>query len=475
MSPTRLVPDDQQALSLLGAAAAALLLMFAAFVVIGPVGLLLPVGLAVVLAGIRWPAFAVGLAVVPAVIIELALGDGFAPGSQFYRVGVANITVSEIVVWFAVGCVVLDCVRRRRLPPVPAPVGVALGLMAVAILVGTIVGYSAGAGLKTQFDGIRNVLPLLVSIPMVAAVMPENDRMRPVLTGAAALIALKAFLGLVQQAQFGGLGITNIVYFEPTANWLFVLYLLGLVACRLRRVSVPWWVWAFAPLVAFEFVAGLKRSLWIGLVAGLVLVVALGLSRLGRRLAIPAILAVGALVWVLVSAGFGDSLQGPVAQRVESLRPSKLAVNRADRYRLDERANVWDAIKQQPLTGLGQGVTWQAVHPLGIEYEDLRGYVHFAALWFWMKYSLLGLLAYIALMGSSLWLGLAVFRRQTDPLQAALGLGFAGAIVALVVAELTVTWIGAEPRFTLVVGAATGIACGMLPRTPSRLPAAPDG
>ncbi|MBJ7332815.1 MAG: O-antigen ligase family protein, partial [Solirubrobacteraceae bacterium] len=387
----RVTPGDLPAASIAGlVGCGTVLAMIGAVFVMGPMGLLVPAAVCAVLAAIRWPALAVGACVVPSLMIELALGDGYAPGATFYLTSFGGIGLSEVLVFFAVGVVGLDCVRRRRFPPVPVPVALALGLMAVAILIGTVVGYAGGAGLGEQIRGIRNVVPLIVSIPLVAAVMPEGERMRTVVAGGAALIALKAILGLAQQVQLGGVGLQAIVYFEPTANWVFVLYLLVLAACRLRKVPLPWWVWAAAPFVLLEFVASLKRSLWIGLVVGLLLVFAVGLSRLGRRLVVPGILVCAALIWVLVTAGFGDRLSGPVAQRVESLDPTALSTNRSDRYRLDERANVWAAIQEHPLTGLGQGITWKAVHPLGIEYSKLRDYVHFAPLWFWMKYSVIG-------------------------------------------------------------------------------------
>ena len=70
--------------------------------------------------------------------------------------------------------------------------------------------------------------------------------------------------------------------------------------------------------------------------------------------------------------------------------------NAQDRYRLDELRNVTAEIRKEPITGLGLGGQWAAIHPLGIEHENGRGYTHVVALWWWMKLGILGLIAYLS-------------------------------------------------------------------------------
>lgn len=459
-TPGPLAGADPQVGALVGLiASGTLLLTLAAVLVVGVIGLVLPLAVAGLLACIRWPALPVGLMLFLSLVIDNVVGAAKGPGAQIYS-GIGGFSPFELLVYLSVGCVTLDCVRRRRLPPVPWLVALGLLLLLVAFVAGSVVGYASGAGLGAQFDGWRNVLPTIVAVPLVVAVLPVGRPLRIVVVAVAVLIAIKACEALLLTAR-GGLGIEGIVFYEPTANWLFLLYMLVVVACRVRSVPLPWWVWAAMPIVTLAFIVGLKRSLWLGGVVGIAVVFVLGLSRLGRRLALPAILVTGVLGWVLISAGVSSPLGGPVAERVSSLNPTAISANAQDRYRLDERANVWAAIKDTPVAGLGQGVQWRAVYPLGIEHEDARNYVHFAVLWFWMKYSLLGAIGYVAYLLGTALVGVRVARRHPDPAMAAVGLGILAAVVSLAVAELTVTWTGADARFSLIFGAAIGVLCVM--------------
>ncbi len=474
--PAAFAGTDPQVGSLVGllAAGTALLTLVAALAV-GVMGLVLPLAVAGLLACVRWPAVPVGVLLFLGVVVDQVVGAGRGPLSLQLYSGIGGFSPFELLVYLSVGCVTLDCVRRRRLPPIPWEIGAALILLAVAFVTGSVVGYFAGAGIGAQIDGWRNVLPMIVAVPLVAAVLP-SDRVRPVLVVAAVLTIVKALTAVALTAANGG-GIDGIVFYEVTANWMFLLYLLVVFAAWVKGASLPWWVWAAVPLVTVAFVVGLKRSLWLGGVVGLAMVLVIGLSRLGRRLAAPAVVVAGALVWILLSSGINVTLQGPVGERVSSLDPSSLQSNAQDRYRLDERANVWAELKRQPLTGLGQGVEWRAVYPLGIEHEDARNYVHNAVMWFWMKYSLLGALGYIALMLAATIVGVRVSRRHAVPQIAAVGLGTAGAIVSLAVAEVAGTWTGADSRFTLILGAVIGVLA-VTDRASARAPdpaAAGDG
>lgn len=454
--PAAFAGADPQVGALVGLlAAGTALVTLGAVLVVGVMGLVLPLAVAGLLACVRWPAIPVGVLVFLGVVFDQVVGAGKGPLAEQLYTGIGGFSPYELLVYLAVACVTLDCVRRRRLPPLPWEVGAALLLLAVAFVTGSVVGYFAGAGVMDQIDGWRNVLPMIVGAPLVAAVLPAQ-RVRAVLLIVAVLIIVKAVTAVGLTAANGG-GIDGIVFYEVTANWLFLLYLLVALAAWVKGASLPWWVWAAVPLVSVAFVVGLKRSLWLGGIVGIAMVLVIGLSRLGRRLAAPAVVVAGALVWILLSSGVSTSLQGPVGERVSSLNPNSLQANAQDRYRLDERANVWAELKRQPLTGLGQGVEWRAIYPLGIEHEDARNYVHNAVMWFWMKYTLLGALGYLALFLAATIVGVRVSRRHPVPQIAAVGLGTAAAIVSLGVAEVAGTWTGADSRFTLILGAAIGL------------------
>ena len=67
-----------------------------------------------------------------------------------------------------------------------------------------------------------------------------------------ALAIAKAGLGLIE--VFGHYGDSiegraTLTYYEPAANWLIMVALLGVVALALARVKPPWWVLLGSPLL----------------------------------------------------------------------------------------------------------------------------------------------------------------------------------------------------------------------------------
>ena len=113
-----------------------------------------------------------------------------------------------------------------------------------------------------------------------------------------------------------------------------------------------------SPLLLACLVLSYRRSFWIGAVLGLLFLLVLGTSPVSRRMLVPAALAMVAAFLLLGSVHFQSQL--PLAKRLTSLSPTSIQANREDRYRLDERANVLAAIKENPITGLGVTIPWRA-------------------------------------------------------------------------------------------------------------------
>jgi hypothetical protein len=191
--------------------------------------------------------------------------------------------------------------------------------------------------------------------------------------------------------------------------------------------------------------------------------VLLGISPVGRRMLLPAGLVTALAILLLGSIDFQAQL--PVVKRVESLAPSQLTTNVEDRYRLDERANVIGEVRRHPVTGIGLGIPWQAtVQPLSIEHEEGRQYVHFAALWYWLKLGMLGVLAYLLFLGGFALLAWRVWRRCQEPMLRAFGLTSLCSVAGLVAIETTASFTGVDPRFTVLVSAQIGLLA-LLDRT----------
>jgi hypothetical protein len=172
---------------------------------------------------------------------------------------------------------------------------------------------------------------------------------------------------------------------------------------------------------------------------------------------VPGLIVVALGGWFALSSGFVTDVNGPVEQRIESLDPGKVKKNDQDRYRLDERKNVIAELKDAPLTGLGLGVPWRARYPLSIENQGGRSYVHFAALYYWLKLGPLGVLAYAWLLITAVVTGVSVWRRHSDPLVRVAALAFGMSVVGLMIAELTATFVGADRRMATELGALLGL------------------
>ena len=152
-----------------------------------------------------------------------------------------------------------------------------------------------------------------------------------------------------------------------------------------------------SPLLIACLALSYRRSFWIGAVLGPCCSwCVLGTSPVGRRLLVPA------ACWRRSRrSGCSDrstsSRSCPLVKRVASLSPDKLEANVQDRYRLDERANVLRRDRRTPdhRPRHHDPVARRRASRCRIEHEEARQYVHFAALWFWLKLGILGLFAYV--------------------------------------------------------------------------------
>jgi hypothetical protein len=298
----------------------------------------------------------------------------------------------------------------------------------------------------------------VIGVPLLVVNVVRDTRGLLLFAGfVAALATFKAASGLY--TALSGVGETvdqgTITYLNPVPNMIMLLFILGVAAALVRRVKVPGWMLVGAPLALLALVFSYRRSFWIAAAFTLVVVVIVASERRGR-----AVLALGAIALALTlgaSQLFGSSDPSgtsPLITRAKTISPSGFENNRGDRYRMDERRNVIENIREHPLTGIGLGVPWTVHDPLA---EDLdRRYVHFAVLWYWLSLGLLGVAAYLAVTGSGLWAAVEVWRRHPKPQVQIAALACFGGLLGLVVVELTATFTGVEPRASLLIGGLLG-------------------
>jgi O-antigen ligase len=447
---------------LVAAAAAATVTLLVALIAVrkaGVGGLLAPLGVVSVLILLRRPVAMVMLLLALTVLCEGPTFGFLHFTSHLYDEIYKGLTPLDVLVALAALAVGIDLTVHRRRPRVPRALAPAFAMLLLGMVAGAVTGHDAGVSWRSVVLA-ENVLAYLLLVPL-AVYNLELDRrhVTPILVGAVALAIVKAGLGLIEVLGHYGQSIegsATLTYYEPAANWLVMVVVLGVCAALLARAHPPAWMLLGVPLLVASLLLSYRRSFWIAAVLGLLLVLLLGTTPFGRRMLLPIALAIALAILLLGQVHFQGQL--PVVKRVESLTPTRLSTNVEDRYRLDERANVLGEIARHPIAGLGMKVPWGAtVQPLSVEHEEGRQYVHFAALWYWLKLGILGLVAYLAFVLGSVALAWRAWRASDERHLRAFGLASLCALAGLLVIETTASFTGVDPRFTVLLGAQVGL------------------
>jgi hypothetical protein len=425
--------------------------------------ILLPAALVVLAVVVLRPEFLLLAIFSTTVLLELGK-SGPGPleslSSVYYQKVGKGLTVMNLFFAVLVIAMVVAVYRRRARLLAPGPLTVALLLVTAATITGAVTAHFAGISSKDIFEPIVTIAPLILLPIVVVNVAQDRDLLKAMLPLIAVLVGVKALVGLWLALSGRGSPVDghSATYIEPAANWLDLLVLLVLIAAALRRVRLPLWVWALAPLALLELAFSYRRGFWLGALVGIVLVVLIASGSHGRRVVIPTVVLVATLAWFgLASLGGGSGAGNPVVKRLESLQPGKLTLNVQDRYRLDERRNVIANLEQHPVTGLGIAVPWVAPYPLSVQHRGDRTYTHMIVLWYWLNLGLLGVIAYVTLMSCAIGAALLVWRRHASELVRCAALGLMATLGGSIVLETTGSFTGVDVRFTIVLGVVLGL------------------
>lgn len=437
-----------------------LLVLVLAGLVFGVAGLAIVVvaGAGIVL--LQYPG-AVLLGTVALVILCEGPTFGIAPQTgNLYRDLVKGIMPLDGLLALASLGLALQMLRERRTVRLPPPLmSVALVFVVLATAAGIVVARAHGVGSASALLSVHGIGYLVLLPLLVVNVRVDARQARWVIGGALALAAAKGFIGLAAVALGRGEqveGTSVLTYYEPTANWLMTVGLLGVLAAVVLRVRPPRWALVAAPLLLLALLLSYRRSFWIADAVGVLLVLLFGLASSRRQLVAPVLVLVAGAAWLL--GGVVVQSDTPLAQRVKSLSPTQVSAKPEDRYRLDERANVIAEVRRAPLSGRGVMVPWRATErALPVEVSPTHTYVHFASLYWWLHFGILGLIAYILVLGGGLVMAWEVWKRAVGPWARAFGLGSLCAIVGLGLIETTATFTGVDLRFTVLFGAQLGL------------------
>lgn len=429
--------------------------------VVGPPGAIAPALAVAGLILLRYPGAAMAL-----LLIGTALFESDNPGllptfNTFYIVIKASLTPIDMLLFIGLGGLLVRFAREGTRPDLPGPLTAPLALLGMATIAGVITGYTAHAEVSNGdlYHRAMNDAYLIFVPLLIVNTVRSTSALRTFVVIAAAIGAFKGLSG--SYASLAGVGSElteeTVSYLDPVPNLLMLVFILGVAAALVRRVRLPAWVLAGAPLAFLALLLSYRRSFWIAAAFALVVVVIIASRRRGRAVIVlgGVTLAIAFAASLTVGASSESSTSpGPLAKRAELISPSGMEGNRGDRYRNDERQNVIGNIEEHPLTGIGLGVPWKVKEPLAESHD--RRYVHFALLWFWLAFGPLGVLAYIAMMAAGLWTAVMIWRRHPDSIVQVGAIACFGAIIAVVIVELTAAFTSIEPRFSLILAAGFG-------------------
>jgi hypothetical protein len=236
------------ALAVAGAAVA-----LGAATVVGQVGLLVPLGVLAMAVPLARPLL--GLAILLAVVVLCEARDAsLLPALEAVYAPLAGpvAAVDALLVLVAVGTALE--LSRRGLPVLaPGLLTLPLALLAVALAGGTVTGYARGAGPVDILYAGRYVAYLIVVPMLVVNLVRTRRAVVGALAFGVALAGGKAVLGLLTVASGRGRVVdgATITFYEPVANWVMLVGLLGVLAAVLHglRGRLPLWALVAAPLM----------------------------------------------------------------------------------------------------------------------------------------------------------------------------------------------------------------------------------
>ena len=133
-------------------------------------------------------------------------------------------------------------------------------------------------------------------------------------------------------------------------------------------------------------------------------------------------------------------------------------------YRHWETTNAWENVQHHPVGGIGPSTDWTFYNSFDGRFQPYGfTYLHNSYLWVWLRFGLLGLVAYVGLFAASAWKLLG--RRL--PLESTI----AGAMmVGLVIAVYTASFLTTTVRWPTTVGLLLGIGLAARSRQRSAEP-----
>jgi O-antigen ligase len=340
-------------------------------------------------------------------------------------------------------------------------IGVLLLALLVTVFSGIAVAKGHGVGALTAVDEARPVVLYAVFWVALAALRANPRRFFAVAAAIAALIVVLSILQFIFRGHQLFLsagesfvtvegGFTRVrppglvlVYFGLIFAIAYLLWGPGRRGTRFTPISL-------GLLFALGILLSLNRNMLIGLVLGLVAT----LMAVRRRGKAALFLGIGGIVTALTLSFLSS---GTIAARILSLgNPSGLEKTTLSDRQYENRKAV-ATIKRHPLVGIGWGTSYGALFGLPSGKLVDRSFIHNQYYGLWMRTGLLGLLAYVALLGTTAATAIRWTRRREHEPDGWLGPAVLASVVAFAASSIVGIYV-IDPGSTPVVAALFALA-----------------
>jgi O-antigen ligase len=398
-------------------------------------------------------------------------------GSYFtWSLGPVDVHLEEVV-FLALALVAIVAPRRHTWG---GAAGAALAVFLGSIVVAGWLGIQSGR--VTPTDAVNWARPLMFygSFWLVLRLFDDVGQLRSVVlaglacgavTGALALLLqfspslVDTFQGaggqqIYTQAAQAGLGGLKRIR-EPGLAFSYLLFWWSVVAVIAAPPGRRLLLAALAGASALNLLLSFNRNMWLGVLFGLALVLALSSIHVRQRLLAGLALAVAAIVLMFSLVGNSGGSQGlePIVQRAASvLTPQQLGEESSLRDRAEESAQAWRTIQAHPVFGVGPGadfgVRFNHQEAQGVWVYTVQRFLHDQWLWLLLIGGVPALLAYVAFIATIL--GRAWSRLTRTPSQIALGAG----IAMLMLSAFVMPYLGVK-EFCLALGVVAAVVTRM--------------
>ncbi|HEY5479491.1 MAG TPA: O-antigen ligase family protein, partial [Gaiellaceae bacterium] len=247
---------------------------------------------------------------------------------------------------------------------------------------------------------------------------------------------------LLPQGLYNGLVAGKLSYYDAAP-----VFLLGIcvILVAFRVVALDAWRLPYLVLATLVIVLSLRRAVWIDIVVALA-ITGIWSKRSGFRNAL--VLGAGAVVVLeLISPGIAFSYLEHAVKYTTGAQGRDFSTN----YRNWETANAWMNVQQHPLSGIGPASNWTLYNSYDGQFLPYGfSYLHNSYLWVWLRFGLLGLVAYAAFFLTS---ARALLRRSV-PIEAIV---VGAMVIGLAIAVYTASFLTTTARWPTTVGLLVGI------------------